>query len=337
MARSSPLSYAHGGSTTPFLGNTIPDCLDRIVARYPDNEALVDVPGGRRWTYTRLREDCRRVAKSLMKLGVRRGDRVAIWSTNHPEWVLSQFGTAIMGAVLVNVIRPVARTSWNTPCGIPRRAHSLLIERFKTSDYVSMFGSVCPEARESAPGATKSAKLPLLRTVVLMGPQEYAGMYTWEQFLALGRDVTDAELDERQASLDIDDVINIQYTSGTTGFPEGRDAHPPQHPEQRATSSASMRVHATEDRLCIPVPFYHCFGMVLGNLRLLTHGRHDGPPGAELRPAGDAEAIAGGALHGAARRADDVHRRARAPAISTSSTSPRSAPASWRARPARSR
>jgi fatty-acyl-CoA synthase len=271
MARSSALSYAHGGSTTPLIGLTIPDYLDRIVSRFPDNEAMVDVPEGRRWTYTRLREDCRSVAKSLMKLGIGRGDRVAIWSTNHAEWVLTQFGTAIMGAVLVN-INPACRTHELEHALRDSEASALLlIERFKTSDYVSMFATVCPEVRESLPGAVQSAKLPLLRTAVLMGPQEHPGMYNWEQFLALGRGVSDAELDERQASLDIDDVINIQYTSGTTGLPKGASLTHHNILNNGFFVGEGMRF-SDKDRLCIPVPFYHCFGMVMSNLTCMTHG-----------------------------------------------------------------
>ncbi len=266
-----PLSYAYGASTTPLIGLTIPDYLDRIVAQYPDNEGLVDVPSGQRWTYTQLREDCRRVAKSLMKLGIHRGDRVAIWATNHPEWVLVQFGTAIMGAVLVNV-NPAYRThELEYALGNSEASALFLIERFKSSSYVSMFNQVCPEIRDSRPGELKSQKLPLLRSVMLMEPQEHPGIYNWQQFLELGNDVTDAELDERQASLDIDDVINIQYTSGTTGMPKGASLTHHNILNNGFFAGEGMRLKNT-DRLCIPVPFYHCFGMVLANLACVTHG-----------------------------------------------------------------
>ena len=178
MARSQQLSYAHGGSTTPLLGDTIPDFLDRIVTAHPDNEALVDVPSGRRWTYSELRSDCRRVAKALMALGLQRGDRVAIWATNHPEWVLVQFGTAMAGIVLVN-INPAYRThELEYALGNSEVSALLLIERFKSSDYVGMVYSVCPDARESKPGALRSSKLPLLKTLALMGPREHPGMHT---------------------------------------------------------------------------------------------------------------------------------------------------------------
>jgi len=271
MARSSPLSYAHGGSTTPLLGETIPAVLDRIVAQYPDNEALVDVPEGRRWTYSQLRSDCRRVAKSLMALGLQRGDRVAIWATNHPEWVLVQFGTAMAGIVLVN-INPAYRThELEYALRNSEVSALLLIERFKSSDYVGMLYSVCPEARESKPGALQSGKLPLLKTLAIMGPGEHPGMFTWPAFLALGDGVSDEELARRQSSLDMDDVINIQYTSGTTGMPKGASLTHHNILNNGYFTGEGMRLTA-KDRLCIPVPFYHCFGMVLSNLACMTHG-----------------------------------------------------------------
>ncbi|TFH33656.1 MAG: AMP-binding protein [Dehalococcoidia bacterium] len=271
MARSIALSYSYGASSTPLIGLTIPDYLDRIASRFPGNEALVDVPSGRRWTYAQLRDECRRVAKSLLKLGISRGDRVAIWATNHPEWVLVQFGTAIIGAVLVNV-NPAYRTHELEYALRNSEASALvLIERFKSSDYVSMFHAVCPEAKSSQPGRLESEKLPHLHAAILMEPQEHPGIYAWEQFLALGASVADAELDQRQAALDMDDVINIQYTSGTTGMPKG--ASLTHHNILNNGFFAGEGMKLTEkDRLCIPVPFYHCFGMVLANLACVTHG-----------------------------------------------------------------
>ncbi|MBE9506148.1 MAG: AMP-binding protein, partial [Chloroflexi bacterium] len=169
MVRSTSLSYAYGSSATPPIGLTIPDFLDHITDRFPGNEALVDVPSGRRWTYAQFRDACRRVAKALMKLDVKRGDRVGIWATNYPEWVLVQFGSAMMGAVLVN-INPAYRThELEHALKNSEASVLLLIERFKSSDYVSMFYDVCPEARDSSPGAIRSERLPKLRSAVLIG------------------------------------------------------------------------------------------------------------------------------------------------------------------------
>ena len=271
MVRSTSLSYACGSSATPPVGLTIPDFFDHITDRFPGNEALVDVPSGRRWTYAQFRDDCRRVAKALMKLDVKRGDRIGIWATNYPEWVLVQFGSAMMGAVLVN-INPAYRTS-ELEHALKNSEASvlLLIARFKSSDYVSMFYDVCPEARDSSPGAIRSERLPKLRSAVLIGDQSPPGMFNWQQFLALGEDVADDELDERQASLDFDDVINIQYTSGTTGLPKGASLTHRNILNNGFFSGEGMLL-TDKDRLCIPVPFYHCFGMVLANLACVTHG-----------------------------------------------------------------
>ena len=271
MVRSTSLSYAYGASSTPPIGLTIPDFLDHITDRFPGNEALVDVPSGRRWTYAQFREDCRRLAKALMKLDVKRGDRVGIWATNYPEWVLVQFGSAMMGAVLVN-INPAYRTHELEHALRNSEASALLlIERFKSSDYVSMFYDVCPEARDSSPGEIRSERLPELRSAVLIGDQSQPGMFNWQQFLALGEEVADDELDERQASLDFDDVINIQYTSGTTGLPKGASLTHRNILNNGFFSGEGMLL-SDKDRLCIPVPFYHCFGMVLANLACVTHG-----------------------------------------------------------------
>jgi len=271
MARSVAFSYAHGASTTPLIGSTIPDYLDIVVSRHPDNEALVHVPTGRRWTYRQLKDDCRRVAKALMKLGIAKGDRVAIWATNHPEWVLTQFGTAMMGAILVN-INPAYRThELEHALGDSGANALLLIERFKTSDYIAMLTTVCPELCEATPGQLRAARLPMLRSVTLMGPQVHPGTYTWEQFLSLGRDIPDEQLDARQAALDFDDVINIQYTSGTTGLPKG--ASLTHHNILNNGFFVGEGMKLTDcDRLCIPVPFYHCFGMVMSNITCMTHG-----------------------------------------------------------------
>jgi fatty-acyl-CoA synthase len=264
-------SYAYSGSTTPLIGRTIPDFLDHIVDLFPANDALVDVPAGRRWTYQEFRRDCRRVAKAFIGLGLARGDRAGIWATNHPEWVLVQFGSAIAGVVLVN-INPAYRTHELEYALNNSGARALLlVERFKSSDYVSMVYEIAPEARESAPGAVSAARVPLLRTLTVLAQQEHPGMYTWDGFLELGRDVDDATLAERQRSLDIDDVINIQYTSGTTGLPKGASLTHHNILNNGFFAGEGMRL-GSDDRLCIPVPFYHCFGMVLANLACVTHG-----------------------------------------------------------------
>ncbi len=271
MAESPKLSYAFGGDDIPLLEKTIPDLLDEITEKHPDNEALVDVPSDRRYTYREFRDTCRRAAKSFMTLGVQRGDRVAIWATNRPEWVIVQLSTAMIGAVLVN-INPACRTHElqhalrNSEAGT-----LLLIDRFKTSDYVSMFYSVCPEAKDSAPGQMKPKNLPFMRNVILIGDEASPGMRAWQEFMKLGEGISDEELAQRQKRLDIDDLINIQYTSGTTGSPKGASLTHNNIVNNGHSVGEGMRF-TDKDRLCIPVPFYHCFGMVLSNLVCLTHG-----------------------------------------------------------------
>ncbi len=264
-------SYAYTGSTTPLIGSTIPDYLDRIAEAHPDNEALVDVPSGRRWTYQEFTRDCRRVARAFMAMGLQRGDRVGIWATNHPEWVLVQFGSAIAGIVLVN-INPAYRTHELEYALNNSGARALLlVERFKTSDYVSMVYQIAPKAREAKPGSINSDRLPLLRSLVLIGASTQPGMYTWQEFMGLADSVADTSRAERQRSLDIDDVINIQYTSGTTGLPKGASLTHHNILNNGFFAGEGMRF-SEKDRLCIPVPFYHCFGMVLANLACMTHG-----------------------------------------------------------------
>ena len=263
-------SYAYTGSEKPLIGETIGDMLARVAARYPGNDALVNVPDGRRWTYGEFYAVCRQAAKAFMALGVERGDRVAIWATNHPEWVITQFATALCGAILVTV-NPAYRTH-ELKYGLENSETQtlVLVPAFKSSDYVGMLCEVAPEIPSSEPGKIESAALPLLRNVILIG-ESRPGMFSWEEFLALAGGVDDAALDKRAAGLDIDDVINVQYTSGTTGLPKG--ASLTHHNILNNGFYVGETMRFTEaDRLCIPVPFYHCFGMVLSNLACVTHG-----------------------------------------------------------------
>ncbi len=266
------LSYAYCGSETPLIGKTIPDFLDEIVEKHPDNEALVAPFRNVRYTYKEFRDVCRQAAKSLMALGVKKGDRVAIWATNHPEWVIVQFSTAMIGAILVTV-NPAYRTS-ELEYGLKDSQVQILflIEKFKTSDYVQMFYEVCPEAEVSKPAKIRSKKFPNLRNVILISDKSYLpGMFIWKEFMELGQDVSQEELAERQNSLDFDNIINIQYTSGTTGLPKGAALTHHNILNNGYFIGEAMKF-SDKDRLCIPVPFYHCFGMVLGNLACVTHG-----------------------------------------------------------------
>jgi fatty-acyl-CoA synthase len=265
------LSYSCGGSTQPLIGETIGHMFERIAATYANNEALIYLPTGARFTYREFHEICRAAAKSFIAMGVHKGDRVAVWATNHPEWVIAQFSTALVGAILVTV-NPAYKTH-ELEYGLKNsEAQTLiLVPRFKSSDYAAMINQVVPELKGSTPGAIKSRALPLLTTVISIGAERFSGMFTWDEFLAMGRNVSDDELAERGNDCDFDDVINVQYTSGTTGLPKG--ASLTHHNILNNAYFVAEGMHLTDkDRLCIPVPLYHCFGMVLSSLVCVTHG-----------------------------------------------------------------
>ena len=243
-------SYASGTSDTPLLGDTIGDDFDRTAAAFGDNDALVEVSTGRRWTYAELREDVEKLAGGLLAAGVETGDRLGIWAPNMAEWTLVQYATAKIGVVLVN-INPSYRTH-ELEFVLKQAGISTLVaaSAFKTSDYETMIGEVrgnCPD----------------LQRVVIIGSAE------WDA-LAAGGAGTD-RVAGIQASLTADDPINIQYTSGTTGFPKGATLS---HHNILNNGYYVGRLcgYTADDRVCIPVPFYHCFGMVMGNLGCTTNG-----------------------------------------------------------------
>ncbi|MFD6172554.1 AMP-binding protein [Streptomyces coeruleorubidus] len=241
-------SYSHGTSGTALLGDTIGANLDRAVATWPDREALVDVPSGRRWTYARFGAAVDELASALLASGVAKGDRVGIWAVNCPEWVLVQYATARIGAIMVN-INPAYRTH-EVEYVLNQAGISLLFASLghKTSDYRAMVEQV----RGSCAG---------LREVV------YFGDPTWDALL--GRGTPGARLEDD--GLSCDDPINIQYTSGTTGFPKGATLSHHNILNNGYFVGESI-AYTEQDRICIPVPFYHCFGMVMGNLAATSHG-----------------------------------------------------------------
>jgi fatty-acyl-CoA synthase len=244
-------SYAHGASSVPLLGETIGENLRRTVEQHGDREALVVRLQGFRASYREFWELTSRCARGLLARGVKTGDRVGIWSPNRHEWTVLQYGTARMGAILVN-INPAYKTS-ELEYALKQSGVSFLVlaKAFRTNDYVSMLGEVrgrCPELKEA---------------VVLEDG--------WDALLADSTKVSETELNELEATLQFDDPINIQYTSGTTGFPKGATLS--HHNILNNGYFIGEGVHYTpEDRVCIPVPFYHCFGMVLGNLACTSHG-----------------------------------------------------------------
>jgi fatty-acyl-CoA synthase len=268
------LSYSHGTSPEPLLGETIGDNLRRIAATYPGHEILVDVPSGRRWTYAQFDSDTDTLARRLIEAGIETGDRVGIWAPNCPEWVLLQYATAKAGVVLVN-INPAYR-SHEVGYVLRQSGIRLLVsaESFKTSNYRAMIEEV-------------SGDLDALERVIYLGSPE------WAELLADGAEPVKGDGDAlaaREAGLAFDDPINIQYTSGTTGFPKGATLSHHNLLNNGYFIGEGCR-YTEADRVCIPVPFYHCFGMVLGNLAITTHGACIVIPSPGFEPAAALEAV----------------------------------------------
>lgn len=252
MNPSAQASYARGDTTIPLLEETIGACFERTVANYGEREALVEVATGRRWTWNQLDETVDRVARGLLAVGITRGDRVGIWAPNCAEWTIVQFATAKIGAVLVN-INPAYRTHEYTYAAEQSGLRLLLAaSSFRGSDYRAMIEQ-------------SRARTPMLEHVVFIDTGD------WDDLVAAGAAVADRTLAEHAEVLTPDDPINIQYTSGTTGFPKGATLSHRNILNNGYFTGETLALTG-EDRLCIPVPFYHCFGMVMGNLGCVTHG-----------------------------------------------------------------
>lgn len=264
-------SYASGTSTFPLMGMTIGEMADNIAKKYPETDAVVSMHQNIRWSYREFNERVNEVARGLMGMGVAKGDRVGIWAMNHAEWILVQFATSKIGAIMVN-INPAYRTYELEYVLKQSEISTLFIQgRFKTSDYIGMFYEACPEAYEAKHGRISCEKFPFLKNVIFIGNTPYQGMFTWEDLQKRATEISNEELVERGELLTFDDPINIQYTSGTTGFPKGVVLTHHSILNNGYIIGEGMGF-SEKDRLCIPVPFYHCFGMVLSNLACLTHG-----------------------------------------------------------------
>ena len=272
MGLARPTSYTHGAWDTPLLGDTIGDNLDRTIATYGDRDALVDRVTGARWTYRELGARVDALASGLLASGIGKGDRVGIWAPNRAEWTLVQYATAKMGAILVN-INPAYRMH-ELRYVLQQAGIRLLVAatEFKGSDYAAMIEQARPEC-------------PDLEQVILLETDE------WSALLAAGEAADPAELAAAQQNLSPDDPINIQYTSGTTGFPKGATlSH--HNILNNGHFVGELCGYTAEDRICIPVPFYHCFGMVMGNLAATSHGAAMVIPAAAFDPAATLDTVA---------------------------------------------
>ena len=264
-------SYVNGTSDTPLLGMTIGDALDRTVARFPAREALVSRHQGVRYTWSELAAEVDRFARGLMALDIRKGDRVGIWAPNRVEWAITQFATAKIGAILVN-INPAYRLH-ELEYALNQSGCSTLVlaPAFRTANYTEMLQTLCPELAHAAPGQLDAHSLPALRNVIRLGEERAPGMWVWGEIMERAKEVTPEQLRERQADQEFDDPINIQYTSGTTGNPKGATlSH--HNILNNGYLVARLQGFTENDRLCVPVPLYHCFGMVMGNLGCMTLG-----------------------------------------------------------------
>jgi fatty-acyl-CoA synthase len=276
-------SYFRGASRPPLLDMTIGDYLDRIAGRHAQREALVVRHQGIRWTYQEYLRDIEKLAAGLLTLGIATGDRVGIWSPNGYEWCLTQFATAKIGAILVN-INPAYRV-FELEYALNKSGCKALVaaERFKSSHYLDMLQSLAPELATCAPGSLQARKLPQLHTVIRMGAGRSPGMLNFDAVRDLGGSGEMAQLREMQSQLSPQDVINIQFTSGTTGTPKGAALTHYNILNNANQVAAGMQL-SEQDRLCIPVPMYHCFGMVLGKLACVTRGATAVYPGEGFEP-----------------------------------------------------
>ncbi len=250
---------------------TVGSLLDDMAKRYPDHDCALYTDRPFRKTYSEFNQLCNKVAKSFLKMGIKKGDHIAIWATNVPEWLVTLFASAKIGAVLVTV---------NTNYKVFELEYLLkqsdtntlvLIDGFKDSNYIQIINELCPELKNSEPGNFHSEKLPYLKNVISVSAEKHPGMFNWDDIIEFGRDISDEELYNISNSLDCHDVINMQYTSGTTGFPKGvMLTHYNIINNGMCIGDCMHFTYA--DKLCIPVPFFHCFGLVLAIMACVTHG-----------------------------------------------------------------
>ena len=276
-------SYVHGSSGIPLLGLTIGEALNQAAARFGGREAVVACHQGIRLTYSGLRTEVDRAARGLLRLGIERGDRVGIWSPNCAEWTITQFAAAKVGAILVNINPAYRRRELEFVLNQSGLAALITARCFRKTDYVEMLTDLMPELTSHRHGALMTRHVPSLRHVVYLGAEAGPGGIAWRTFVEQGDEIGLSPLSERERALQFDDPINIQYTSGTTGSPKGATLS--HHNILNNGYFVGRTLRYTEaDRICLPVPFYHCFGCVMGTLAAVTHGAAVVLPGDAFEP-----------------------------------------------------
>jgi fatty-acyl-CoA synthase len=276
-------SYVCGTSDAPLLGDTIGGCLDQAAARWGDREALVSPSHGVRWTWKEFAERVDALAAGFLALGLERGARIGVWSLNRPEWTLTQFAAAKAGLILVT-INPAYRLS-ELEFALAKVGCAAIVTAtaFKTSNYMEMLNTLLPELSASRAGELKSARLPHLRAVIQIGGPRCAGTIAFDDVAQMGGARHREQLAALAATLQFDDAVNIQFTSGTTGSPKGVTLTHHNILNNGYFVGRAMRL-TEKDRICIPVPLYHCFGMVMGNLASVTLGATMVYPGEGFDP-----------------------------------------------------
>jgi fatty-acyl-CoA synthase len=283
-------SYAHGVSLTPLIGDPIGVHFDKAAARWAECDALIVRQQKVRWTYAELKAKVDAFAAGLLALGLTPGDRVGIWSPNNAEWVITQFATAKAGLVLVNINPAYRLHELDYALNKVGCKALLTADSFKTSDYVGMLRELAPEIDRSTPGKLQAKRLPSLTTLIRIGADEKPGFLRFSDVFAIGSERHRAQLVELATKLQFDDPINIQFTSGTTGAPKGATLTHHNILNNGYFIGEAQRL-TDGDRVCIPVPLYHCFGMVLGNLACITHGATMVYPSEGFDPLASLEAV----------------------------------------------
>jgi fatty-acyl-CoA synthase len=284
------LSYVHGASETPLIGATIGEYFDRTVAQFGERDALIVRHQQVRWSWWELKQRVDDFAAGLLALGLELGERIGIWSPNNAEWVVAQFATAKAGLILVNINPAYRLTELEYALNKAGCAALITAARFKTSDYLAMLGELAPELATAAPGELRAARLPDLRLLITIGDEVVPGALRFDDVYGLGGTAERNRLAALTDKLQFDDPINIQFTSGTTGFPKGATLSHHNILNNGFCLGEAMKF-TERDRVCIPVPLYHCFGMVIGNLGCLTHGAAMVYPSEGFDPLATLEAV----------------------------------------------